>query len=222
MTDLMSHSRFHLYWKYVLRRAWLSLWNKHMLLAGSTRYLAFLLYTRCPQEWDRVAMVWWSNTWCDSFHLCIGYKIALWLALSVLWFSCTTRVSIHITRIDLTVTTVVILTLSGSLKPRLQWCSFWTSLTPLFHYSVSSCLPFIPLQASCLPYFNPFSSLESTDDVSRDQIAYYGIRMHFIQCIHAHSLSLQWGTHIERLHRNLVGQIHLLWSLPDLVSNVLW
>lgn len=38
VTDLMSHSRFHLYWKYVLRRAWLSLWNKHMLPTGSIGY----------------------------------------------------------------------------------------------------------------------------------------------------------------------------------------
>lgn len=44
VTDLMSHSRFHLYWKYVLRRAWLSLWNKHMLPTGSIGYhISFLL-----------------------------------------------------------------------------------------------------------------------------------------------------------------------------------
>ena len=59
VTDLMSHSRFHLDWKYVLRRAWLSLWNKHMLLAGSTRYRSLLnILTHSLKR------VWIAIVWC--------------------------------------------------------------------------------------------------------------------------------------------------------------
>ena len=61
VTDLMSHSRFHLYWKYVLRRAWLSLWNKHMLPTGSIGYHKLCL--------DVSGGIFFTNIYTP----CIGY-----------------------------------------------------------------------------------------------------------------------------------------------------
>ena len=40
----MSHSQFHCI-LFILRHAWLNLWDKHMLLAGSTRFLSFCFRT---------------------------------------------------------------------------------------------------------------------------------------------------------------------------------
>lgn len=85
----MSHSRFHLYWKYVLRRAWLSLWNKHMLPTGSIGY-----HRRCSVLFGGGCCFNTSNhtmhrvlcctptTWVSVFHSCCTTR---WCTLLVLW-----------------------------------------------------------------------------------------------------------------------------------------
>ena len=42
ITDIMSHSQFHSIDLFILRHAWLNLWDKRMLLAESTRLLSLV------------------------------------------------------------------------------------------------------------------------------------------------------------------------------------
>lgn len=120
-----------------------------------------------------------------ELHLCIGYWIALWLAFNLSFVMVVHGTYDHdLMSLLLLIncdSAPVFFTSSGSLASRLWWCSFWTSfpyslvhIHVLMYYLVVFTTCTTPIQASCFPYFNSFPYRESTDDVSRDQIAYYG------------------------------------------------
>ena len=52
----MSHSQFHSIDLFILRHAWLNLWDKRMLLAESTRLLSLTIFRRKPTRLRRLGV----------------------------------------------------------------------------------------------------------------------------------------------------------------------